>query len=109
MIANSFKNKCALNRYKYKNRAVNLNPFKPNSISHSYQMDQSIPFLRVVGGISVTDSGYPDQTPHSVASDLGLHCLYMHHKKETRLIWIKKKYCIHAAMIYIDDTQRLLK
>ena len=21
------------------------------------------------------NSGYPDQTPHSVASDLGLHCL----------------------------------
>ena len=29
----------------------------------------------------------PDQTPRSAASDLGLHCLPMSHKKDARLIW----------------------
>ena len=27
--------------------------------------------------------------PHSVASDLGLHCLPLSHKKDARLIWVK--------------------
>ena len=26
--------------------------------------------------------------PHSVASDLGLHCLPMSYKKDARLIWV---------------------
>ena len=25
---------------------------------------------------------------HSASSDLGLHCLQMYHKKDTRIIWI---------------------
>ena len=33
--------------------------------------------------------GDPDQTPHSVASDLGLHYLPMSHKKEARHIWVE--------------------
>ena len=32
------------------------------------------------------NSGDPDQTLHSVASDLGLHCLPMSHQKDTRLL-----------------------
>ena len=32
--------------------------------------------------------GEPDQMPHSVASDLGLHCSSMSHKKDARLIWV---------------------
>ena len=35
------------------------------------------------------NSGDPDQKPHSVASDLGLHCLPMSHKKDARHIWVK--------------------
>ena len=35
------------------------------------------------------NSGDPDQTPHSVASDLGLHCLSMSYKKDARHIWAK--------------------
>ena len=34
-------------------------------------------------------SGDPDETPHSVASDLGLHCLPISNKKEARLKWVK--------------------
>ena len=35
------------------------------------------------------NSGDPDQTPHSVASDLGLHYLPMSHKKDARHILVK--------------------
>ena len=33
-------------------------------------------------------SGDPDQTPHFVASDLGLHYLPISHKKDARHIWV---------------------
>ena len=39
------------------------------------------------------NSGDPDQTPHSVASDLGLHYLPMSHKKDARHIWVKMQLC----------------
>ena len=32
---------------------------------------------------------YPDQAPRSVASDLGLHCLLISHKKDTMLICVQ--------------------
>ena len=35
-----------------------------------------------------TNSGDPDQTPRSSASNLGLHCLSMSQKKKARLIHI---------------------
>ena len=35
------------------------------------------------------NSGDPDQKPHFVASDLGLTCLPMSHKKDARHIWVK--------------------
>ena len=35
------------------------------------------------------NNGDPDQTPHSVVSDLGLHYLPMYHKKDARHIWVK--------------------
>ena len=35
------------------------------------------------------NSGDPDQTPHSVASDLGLHYLPMSNKKDARHIWVR--------------------
>ena len=67
-----------------------LYPFKPNGISHSNQLDPSISVLRDVGcffhlfsnfNILLANSGNPDQTPRSAASDLGLHCLPMSHKR----------------------------
>ena len=40
-------------------------------------------------------SGDPDQTPHSVSSDLGLHYLPMSHKKDARQIWVKMQlFCL---------------
>ena len=35
------------------------------------------------------NSGDPDQTPQSVASDLGLHYMPMSRKKDSRHIWVK--------------------
>ena len=63
-----------------------FNPFKLNEISYSYQVDQSIFVLLVVGlefsflfksksEILQASSEDPYQTLHSVASDLCLHCL----------------------------------
>ena len=34
------------------------------------------------------DSGDPDQTPHSAASDLGLHCLPVTLLQVSRLQWV---------------------
>ena len=55
----------------------------------------------------------PDQTPHSVASDLGLHCLPMSHKKDASHIWpgLKKRAIIllsHKSSIHSVGS-RLLK
>ena len=52
------------------------------------------------------NSGDPDQTPHSVASVLGLHYLPLSHKKDGRhtCIWVKKcnyfAYLIRVAEIW---------
>ena len=35
------------------------------------------------------NSGDPDQTPHSVVSDLGLRYLPKSHIKDARYIWVK--------------------
>ena len=41
------------------------------------------------------NSGDPDQTPHSLASDLGLHYLHMSHKKDAMHIWVKMQlFCL---------------
>ena len=59
-ITNTWPSSLALNRYlpspsnlnhKITSNQSHFNPFKPNGISHSYQLDQSISVLRVVGGI----------------------------------------------------------
>ena len=47
-------------------------------------------FIQVLMKIMQANSGDPDQTLHSVASDLGLHCLPMSHKKDARHTWVKK-------------------
>ena len=35
--------------------------------------------------------------PHSAASDLGLHCWPMSHKKDARLIWVKGDVHVHTC------------
>ena len=70
-----------------------INPFKFNGISHSYQLDQSISVLKIIGRYYSFYSNFkrprckdPDHMPGSAGSDLGLHCLPISHKKDARLI-----------------------
>ena len=78
-----------------------FNPFKPNGISHSSQLDQSISVLKVVvcyfySSFNGTFSAQMVETLirwcilRYAASDLGLHCFPMFHKKDPWLIWIKE-------------------
>ena len=45
-------------------------------------------FIQILIEHSV-NSGDPDQTARSAASDLGLHCFPLSHKKDARLIWVR--------------------
>ena len=83
----------------------NFNPHLPSGPIHSYQLDESISNFRGYlvyffifylifnrNSCKQTVCVDPDQMPHSAASDLGLHCLPMSQKWDTRLIWFKQKY-----------------
>ena len=54
-------------------------------------------FIQILIEHTVANSGDPDQMPHLVASDLGLHCLPMSHKKDaiSVLIW-GNMHALHA-------------
>ena len=41
---------------------------------------------------------YQFDPPHSAASDLGLGCLPMSHKKDARLIWVNGGICVFHTM-----------
>ena len=56
-----------------------------------------------------TNSGDQDQTPHSEASDLGLHCLLMSHKKYARHIWVKNAIILLSHKSSINLGSILLK
>ena len=45
----------------------------------------------------------PDGMPHFAASHLGLFCLPMSHKKDTRLIWVNAK---KSKLVYNTFQQR---
>ena len=66
----------------------------PNGISISYQLDQSISILRVVGGTfhfySDFDRAFCKQTADTLPSDLGLYSSPLSYKQEARLIWVNK-------------------
>ena len=53
------------------------------------------------------NSGDPDQIPHSVVSDLGLHCLPMSHKKDTIGIWVKKAIILLAHKLAHKSSRKL--
>ena len=80
-----------------------FNPFKLNGIFHSYQLDKSIYwevffsiFIRISIDYSKSRRGYPDPTPCSAASDLGLHCLPMSIKQEAWRKWVIKRLYAYA-------------
>ena len=47
------------------------------------------------------NSGDPDQTPHSAASDLGLHCLLITLLRVSRLQWVYS--CIKMRYVKTED------
>ena len=47
-------------------------------------------FFQILIEHLLANSGDPDRKTHSAASDLSVHCLPMPHKKDARLIWVKK-------------------
>ena len=55
------------------------------------------------------NSGDPDQTPHSVASDLGLRYLPMSHIKDARHIWVKNAIIFLSRKRCRNVGSRLLK
>ena len=55
------------------------------------------------------NSGDPDQTSNSVASDLGLHCLPMSGKKDARHIWVKNPIILLSHKSSRNLGSRLLK
>ena len=51
------------------------------------------------------NNGDPDQTPHSVASDLGLHCLPSTCLVVSRLQWVKLVLHDHNLALNFDAAQ----
>ena len=56
------------------------------------------------------NSGDPDQTLHSAASDLGLHCLPNTLLGVSRLQWVKNNFlgCLLFTLTYFVDTYLLI-
>ena len=51
-----------------------------------------------------SNNGDPDQTPRSVASDLGLHSLAVFHKKDDMLKWVKTPMIIFFNQLLLSET-----
>ena len=65
--------------------------FYLNSLDRSISSKRGISLVFIFTEISVPNSNSvdPDQTPSSVASDLGLWCLSMSHLRNARHKWVK--------------------
>ena len=71
----------------------------PNGFSHHHQLDESVSNLRLLGSMFQFHSNFGNtfckQTVETLirrcfaASDLGLHCLLISHKKNARLMLVK--------------------
>ena len=73
----------------------------PSVLFYLNTLDRSISYIRVSGKFLLNscfveiselyaNSVDPDQTPHSAASDLSLHCLPMSLLSEARYKWVKR-------------------
>ena len=78
-----------------------FNPLVPNGLSHHYHLDESTLNFRGIRSnfsflfhisikIKIANRKALDGTPRFAASHLGLFCLLMSHKKDARLIWVKR-------------------
>ena len=67
---------------------VKRNPFMQSGLFFLNSLEQSI--LSFIGMLVTSKNSVdPDQTPYSVASALGLHCLPMSHVWDARYKWVK--------------------
>ena len=80
--------------------SVLISPFMPSGLLYLNYLDRSISNSRGVWltfllslfieiPVLTSNNVDHDQTPHSAASDLGLHCLSMFLLLDARLIWVK--------------------
>ena len=77
--------------------STKINPYLTNGFSHHYQLGESTFFFRGVRSVFLYFLSHfsmkflcanriaPDGTPRSAASHLGLCCLPISHKRDTRL------------------------
>ena len=83
-----------------------------NGLSNPYHLDESIFIFRSVKRIfsflfhvsmKIVSANRiaPDGTPRFAASHPGIFCLYMCHKKDTRLIWVN-------ILFYSEGSEYLL-
>ena len=91
-----------------------VNPFKPNGISHYYQLHfkacWAVFFICIKFFIehSVSKQWRPDQTRRSEASDLDLHRLPLSHKKDTRLIWVNSEKCYKGRKLLFKGYHEIM-
>ena len=98
-----------------------LNPFMPSGFFYLKYLDRSISNKRGVclafiitkfyrNACTYSNSVYPDQTPFSAASDLGLHCLSMFLFWNARLKWVKNNSVLATSLHYLlfADVGKLL-
>ena len=57
-------------------------------------------FSHFIQNLLQANSGEPDQTPRSAASNLVLHCLSMSLKKDAWLKWAKQEIPLNKVLIY---------
>ena len=80
-----------------------INPLLTNGLSHPYHLGESTFNLRGVRSafsflfhfsmkIKLANRIAQDGAPRFAASNLGLFCLSMSHKKDARLMWVKKEF-----------------
>ena len=93
----------------------------PTGIFYLNFLDRSISYIRSVWLVLLSyfveipelnaNSVDPDQMPHSVASDLGLHCLPMSLLWDARLKWVNEQLLCQkkACLLYITQKHTKVK
>ena len=95
--------------YIFLRRDINL--FMPNGLLYHNSLNRSIPYIRDVWLVFIiimfvefselnTNGVDPDQTSHSVASDLGLHYLTMSFLWDARHKWVKVAFVLLLEVVY---------
>ena len=96
-----------------------INPYLPNGLFHSYQLDESIRQLRGASvffmfilfqiEINVSKQCRPWSDAAFCASGLGLHCLPRPHKMDAMLIWVKFSTHLKSGSSKIYRAHKLIR